>query len=368
MANIQRRTDKTGKTTFRVQVRLKGHPAQTASFERLTDARKWAASTESAIHEGRHFPHSKAKKTTLSDVLERYLHESVPTKSTSQQRNQELHIKFWREKLGFKVLADITDEDIAALRDELATGTYRRKDGPGAKEYPRSAGATNRYLFTLRHVFNMAIKWKLIKSNPAALVAKCPEPKERVRFLDDDERRRLLEACKASHNKDLYTVVVLALSTGARRMEIWGLRWADVDLKRGRVVFHETKNGSRRGVPLQGHALELMKARAKVRRIDSDLVFPSPSDPSKPFDFRRPFEMAVEAAGIENFRYHDLRHSTASYLVMNGCTLAEAAEVLGHKSLLSTARYAHLSDGHVTKLVERMNAAVFDDVAGTPQG
>lgn len=123
---------------------------------------------------------------------------------------------------------------------------------------------------------------------------------------------------------DLYDTVVLALSTGTRRMEALSIRWRDV----------------------------------------SPVDLKSPDEPRKPITLRQSWPKALEAAGIEDFRFHDLRHSIASYLAMNGASLAEIAEVLGHKTLAMVKRYAHISPQHIRGVVERMNAAIFDDAAG----
>lgn len=136
------------------------------------------------------------------------------------------------------------------------------------------------------------------------------------------------------------------------------LTWEDVDLHQGRATLHETKNGERRVVPLSGKALELLKAHAKVRRLNTSLLFPG-KNPQKPMDLRTPWESALKKAGIEDFRFHDLRHSAASYLAMNGASLAEIAEVLGHKTLQMVKRYAHLSEAHSAGVMERMNARIF---------
>jgi integrase len=191
-----------------------------------------------------------------------------------------------------------------------------------------------------------------------------------VRFLSEDEqtpdgtvvegeKTRLLNACKA-HGEPLYTVVVLALSTGARRGEIMSLTWKDVDLNRGVITLHETKNDERRVLPLVGHALDQVKKMSKVRRIDTDFLFPSHRDPSKPLSIQNIFGAALKTAEIEDFRFHDLRHSAASYLAMNGASLAEIAEVLGHKTLQMVKRYAHLSEAHTTSIVASMNARIFE--------
>jgi integrase len=191
-------------------------------------------------------------------------------------------------------------------------------------------------------------------------VSKPKEPRGRVRFLSEEERQRLLTACQVSRNPHLYIVVVLALSCGARKGELVSLRWPDVDLKRGTLTFHQTKNGERRAVPLAGQALALMREHAKVRRLDTTLVFPNATG-KRALGIREAFEGVVERAGIVDFRFHDLRHTFASYLAMNGASLLEIAEVLGHKTLAMVKRYAHLCEAHTRGVVERMNRAVFGE-------
>ena len=128
-------------------------------------------------------------------------------------------------------------------------------------------------------------------------------------------------------------------------------------MQKGVAVLHETKNEERRAVPLAGPALGLLRDLSRVRRIDSDLVFAGPD--GRAIFPRKPWERALAAAEIADFRFHDLRHSAASYLAMNGATLAEIAEVLGHKTLAMVKRYAHLTEAHTAKVVTRMNEAIF---------
>jgi integrase len=233
----------------------------------------------------------------------------------------------------------------------------------------RAPATVARFLAALSHVFTIAMKeWQWVDDNPLRRVTKPKEPRGVVRFLDDDERKRLLDACQASPSKDLYCAVVLALSTGVRKAELMGLRWRQVDLQRGLITLEDTKNDERRSVPLVGHALALMAARSKVRRIDSEFVFPGNPALKKgerkrkdqPIALTKPWQTALGKAKIENFRWHDLRHSCASYLAMNGATLAEIAEVLGHKTLSMVKRYAHLSDAHTSKVVASMNEKIFE--------
>nr|WP_246341398.1 site-specific integrase [Simiduia aestuariiviva] len=212
----------------------------------------------------------------------------------------------------------------------------------------------------LSHAFTTAVnEWEWLEDNPLRKVRKPKEPRGRVRFLSDDERDKLLAACKASSCKQLYPIVVLALSTGMRQGEIMGLTWADVDFKRGYLTLHDTKNGERRSVPLVGHAKEVIINLAKARRIDTPLVFYSKRKPSSPLFVRIPWAEALKKAEIENFKFHDLRHTTASYLAMNGASLAEIADILGHKTLSMVKRYAHLSEQHTSKVLESMNKGIF---------
>lgn len=352
MAAIVKRVSPTGEVSYQVKVRLKGYPPQTATFERLTDARKWAQATEAAIREGRHFKTVEAKRHTLAEAIDRYRRDVLPGKKGGTAREQLRHLLWWKERLGLYSLADITPALLVECRDALARGTTYRGT-------VRSPATVNRYLAALSHVLSVAVKeWGWLEDNPFRKVSKPRESRGRVRFLSDPERERLLAECKASCNPDLYPAVVLALSTGARKMEVMGLRWYQVDFTRAIITLHETKNGERRVLPLAGHALELMRDRARVRRIDIDLVFPA-ADPHRPVELRAPWEAALERAGIDDFRWHDLRHSAASYLAMNGASLAEIAEILGHKTLQMVKRYAHLSEAHTAKVVDAMNARIF---------
>jgi integrase len=351
MASIQKRTTQSGKVSYRVEIRLKGYPAQRATFERLTDARKWSKQTESAIMEGRHFKTTEAKRHTLAELIDRYIQDVLPARKDYPDRKTQL--TWWKEQLGNYALADVTPPLLAEYRDKLTSEPVTRKGqiNPGK----RSSSTVVRYLAALSHAFTIGVKeWQWVESNPLQKVTKPKEPRGRVRFLSDLERERLLTACRESSNPDLYPAVVLALSTGARKTEIMGLRWPQVDLSRGVITLEETKNGERRVLPLAGAALEIMRERKKARHIATDLVFPG-QNIHKPIDLRTPWETALKQAEIVDFRWHDLRHSAASYLAMSGASLAEIAEVLGHKTLAMVKRYSHLSESHVAGVVARMN-------------
>ena len=346
MATITKRLTADDKPYYTVQIRLKGYPAQTATFPRLTDAKKWVLVTEAAIKEGRHFKTAEAKKHSFSDLVDRYIKVELPKYNEKEQRERKSKLLWWKDKLGVYSLADITPPLIVECRDLLAESL--------------SPATVVRYLAALSIVFTVAVnEWEWVQENPAKKVKRPTEPDGRVRFLDDDERQRLLVACKESSSEWLYMCVILALSSGMRKAELMGLKWPDVNLKDGYLILHKTKNGTRRRVPLSGLALALLKEHNKIRRLDTPLLFPSERNPQQPIDLRSAFEYAKERAEIKEFHWHDLRHCTASYLAMNNASLAEIAEILGHKTLAMVKRYAHLSDDHVSSVIESMNAKIF---------
>ena len=353
MAYIQERTGKNGKTNYRVQIRLKGHPTQTATFERKTDAKRWVQQIESAIREGRNFKTTEAKKHTLADLINRYQREILDSRA-KKKKDQTVQLDWWKDQIGICTIADIRPSLISEMREKLLNelNTKGRK---------RSPATVVRYMAALSHAFSIAVKeWEWLESNPMVKVSKPKEPRGRVRFLSDGERVRLLQSCKESNNKYLYPVVVLALSSGMRQNEVMSLKWSQVDFGYRRIILEETKNGERRAIPIVGHALELL-LKHEQEKPKSEFLFPSKVDVNKPMDLRKPWHAAILKAEIENFRFHDLRHSAASYLAMNGATLTEIAEILGHKTMQMVRRYSHLSESHITNVVSSMNDKIFSD-------
>jgi len=137
----------------------------------------------------------------------------------------------------------------------------------------RAAGTVNRYLATLRHAFNIAVTdWEWASKNPLQRI-KLPEPRGRDRHVQDDEIKALLGAFKESDHPHLYPAVWVALTTGAIRGEILGLRWRDIDLSTRRATLHDTKNEDKRTLALAPQVVEALRELQKVRRTDSDLIF-----------------------------------------------------------------------------------------------
>jgi integrase len=351
MATIDTRVGPGGKVTYRARTRLKGYPQQTASFPRKTDARKWATGVEAALREGRYLTTNEAKRHTLTELVERYERDILPLKPKAAY-NRRQQLGWWKTQLGEYRLSEVTATKIVECRDRLLNTPK-----PDGKR--RSNSTVVRYLAALSHAFSLAVKeWGWVAANPLRNASKPVEPRGRVRFLDNDECSRLLTACRGSGPEALYTIVVLALTTGMRRGEIMGLRWRDVDLDEAHLTLHETKNGERRVVPLVGHALQLLRDRRPGRLDDTELVFPGRT-PGRALEFKRPWLKALEHAAICDFRFHDLRHTAASYLAMQGCTTLDLAELLGHKTLQMVKRYSHLSTAHARASLLKLDGAVF---------
>jgi integrase len=309
---LEKRVTKDGKTRWRVLIRIKGHPPVSRTFGSKTKARQWEEKARTEIRENRFFEQLEAERHTFAEMIDRYLEQRLPRKSPVMQRHQRHQLLWWKEKIGHHRLSDVSPALIAQTRDELAAITV------GSKAKKQRSGASV------------------------------------IRYLDDEERKRLLSACEKSRDLLLYPLVLTALSTGCRQGELLNLRWSEVDLERGVIRLLNTKNNERRAVPLHGPARDQVLALSKVRRIGDDRVFPLTSH-----QLRGPWQAALRQAEIEDFRFHDLRHTAASYLAMSGATLAEIAEVLGHKSLQMVRRYSHISEQHTSEVIERMTTKVF---------
>ena len=351
VAHIEKRKTKKGETRYRVQITLKGHPRVSETFSTRRDAKRWADRTAEAIRQRRYDPGSKSEQHSVRDLVQRYRQEKLPT--LADQVSTSRRLDWWAQQLGWDTtLSHLTPETISAAMDRLA------KAGLSGK--PLSPSTVRRFLNVLGGAMGAATKdWFWLRENPCTKVRRPSEPRGRMRFLDDDERLRLLCACQESSEKRLYPLVVCALFTGARQGELLQLKWRDVDLERGIATIHHSKNGDRRALAITGQAAVALQVWSQVRSTDIELLFPS-RRLTACFP-QRAWQAAREAAQIEDFRFHDLRHSFASYLAMSGATLAELAEALGHRSLTMVKRYAHLTEGHTVSVVARMTERFMDE-------
>ena len=347
---------------FHVQVRMSGFPSRTATFPTRRAAERWAKTIEAEMIEGRHFRSAEARRRTLGEAIDRYLEEEVPKKRDG--RMHRFTLPWWKARIGHLKLADITPAIIVEQRGKLARETYTRarpdskrstvKPGEKPRQFKRSPGTINRYLECLGHVFTVARKeWHWLSHNPMDGVSKLRENRGRVRYLTADERERLL--AETAKDPVLHTFAVLALSTAARAGELLRLRWSDVDLKEQRLLFRVTKNAEPRAVWIHGEALRLLKEHGKVRRLDDDRVFTNGA--GGPYEYAKAFKAACAAAKVENFRFHDLRHSAATYLAMEGATEQQLRAIGGWKSNVVN-RYVHIAAQDAKSVLERMNRKI----------
>jgi integrase len=348
MAVIEQRYSKSGATSWRVKIRVKGCKSESASFKRRTDAKRWATKTEASILDGKYFKHTQSKRLTLSDAIRPYSDEILGQLKDPFTRLQ--HLNYWEKEIGAVLLADIQTPLIIDCRANL--------------KHTHSNSTANRYVATLSALLSFVTKnrqW--LESNPCLLIEKLKEPKGRTRFLSSQERNNLINACKnCTKYPEMQPITLLAITTGMRRGEILNLRWGDISFKTQRIILWNTKNDETRAVPLVGPAFQALQAWSKIRPINNDaLVFPSrvEGNSSNVFHLDHAWRLVKRDAGLTDFRFHDLRHTAASYLAMNGAGLRELADILGHKTLAMVMRYSHITHDHKHQTVSRMTEAVF---------
>lgn len=207
----------------------------------------------------------------------------------------------------------------------------------------------NRHIATIKHMFTKAVEWEMVEEEVLKKIRKVKmleENNKRLRYLSKEECQTLINAC----SDHLKPIVITALNTGMRRAEILTLKWENVDLQHGFILLNKTKNGERREIPIN----ETLRAtfRSLQRRLDVPYVFFNPSTGLPYGDVKTAFNGACRRAKITDFHFHDLRHTFASHLVMNGVDITTVKELLGHKTLTMTLRYAHLAPSHKVKAVD----------------
>lgn len=223
-----------------------------------------------------------------------------------------------------------------------------------------SASSIIKEINTLLRCFNLAVEWELISVNPMARVRRPKQPAGRLRYPQPGELRAVLAECPPW----LRPIAGLAAFTGMRRSEVLNLRWLDVDFAGGRLLLPQTKNGDGRIVPLNALALGVLHSVAKENAAPADPVFPL--DRETPNSVSMAFVRAVRRAKIADFRFHDLRHTAASWLVMQGTDIYTVAKILGHRGVGMTARYSHLSPAHMATAAARLDVAFGAEMAKLP--
>ena len=349
MATIRTINGKRG-TVYCAIIRKRGQNLS-RNFHTRSNAQKWAAKTEAEIEQGQAGLVQQGHRHALGEVIDRYLLEVLPSKAEGTRNGYGRQLLWWKSKLGSFRLADVTPVLISQHRDALLAENIAK---PGQPDRYRKPSTVNRYLEALGSVFTTALKqWHWVSDSPMRAVAKLKEPRGRTRFLTDAELKALLEACQAAREPDLYLAVLLAVTTGARKSNIMHLRWEQIDFDKQVAHVPKTKNGDPMMLPLLSVTLRSLKKRREADGAVklSGLVFPSRVSDKQPVQIESAWRTAKARAGITDLRFHDLRHTAASYLAMNGASLPEIGNVLGHRSAQSTNRYAHMVQGHTHGLV-----------------
>jgi integrase len=327
---------------------MAGHRAITKSFKKKSAAKSWATDLESKLSKGEHAD-SEAERRTLEDACKQYL-KTHPNIASDHERI----VNWWKDTHGSRKLAKVTTPWLTEIRDDLAAGTYLVGPKNKQTERKRKPGTVNRQLTYLKTVLSYCVEIGWMSRSPA--VRKLAEGR-RVRFLSDDELHALTKALAECDERVMIPFAYCAISSGARAGELLSLEWKDVDLTKGVATIHTSKSGEGRKLYFRGKALELLKDYNKVRNIKSPGVFLLNSGaPLTHSVYGKLFREALAKAEIKDFRFHDLRHTAASYLAQNGATLLEIQQILGHKTPTMTARYAHLVESHVESVVDRVMA------------
>ncbi len=228
-------------------------------------------------------------------------------------------------------IEEITWEHIEQFKLERS-GKRTRSGGK------RSHSTINRELSILSKALTIAVKARVIPRNPCGEVERFKVDNARIRFLSEPEESRLYEAL--SDHQIVKNVVTVALNTGMRQGEIFNLSWRDVDLTRGVIHVRRTKTCKVRFVPMNSRLRELLQGLNR----SSEYVFPSPKTGRALIDVKRQFDKAKRLAGLEDFRFHDLRHTVASRMADHGADIFTIAAILGHRDIRTTVRYTYATD------------------------
>jgi integrase len=285
------------------------------------------------IAEGKFLDKRKVPRCTFNELAALYLKwAQVNHRGYASTQSRVEHL---REEFGLLQLSAITP---------LMIDHYVAK-----RAGIRRPATVNRELQILHHMFRKAQEWGKALDNPVKHQRPLRVNNGRLRYLSLEEMGRLL----AVADEELRPILMAALHTGLRRGELFRLTWHDVDFKRGIMRVLHTKNGEVREIPMTDTLRDTLQHLP--RRLNSDYVFPGKTGHGL-VDIRKRFNRALREAGIEEFVFHDLRHTFASHLIMAGVDLMTVKEFLGHKDIKMTLRYAHLAPDYKRAAVSRLDA------------
>ncbi len=350
MATVRKRVSKKGKVSYQVDYYDPGGKRIMKCFERKKDADDYKSKVDVSKREGRYhdvFDVKKESQTTFTELADRYVENFHGQRCFS--RLKYYLVDEYRVTFADKRLSEIGYLDLETYRN-------RRKVTPTRAGKPRTDATVNRELSTLRHMLSKAVEWGLMENNPfnkgSRLMFK--ENNHRLRFLTEAEIEALLKACDdlKTYTPHLRPIVETALNTGMRRGELLGLKWEQI--RNGFIYLTETKGGKARQIPINERLAEVLRGVRRGNQLKSVYVF-CDTKGRRFYEVKRSFASACRRAGIEGFRFHDLRHTFASQLVMRGASLKAVQELLGHADLTMTMRYAHHSPEHLKDSVNLLN-------------
>lgn len=350
---------KTPSGTWKAVIRKTGWPTSSKTFRIKRDAEDWARRTEDEMVRGVYIQRAPAERMTVEAALHRYLKEVTPTKRASTQIGEHKKAQVLIRHIGKYSLAALNAEIVAQFRDARLAGDA---DESG-NVIPRSNNTVRLELALLSHLFTVAIKeWGIgLPANPVANIRRPAPGAGRNRRLTAAESKRLLAAVDTYSNPMFSWIVRIALETGMRLSEIGGLRLGQVDLQKRIVRLDITKNSSPRTVPLTRAATVAFQTAIDnpIRPPETDLIFfgePGRDGVRRPYLFDKAWTDAKKAAGLVNFRFHDLRHEAVSRLVEAGLSDQEVAAISGHKSMQMLKRYTHLRTEDLVEKLDKLGS------------
>lgn len=343
MASIKQRLE----GTWQAKIRRRGWPAQTKTFRTKAQAETWARQVEAEMDRGAFVSRAEAERTTLDYLADRFREEFAPHHYRGEGWKHKLDRL--QERLGEFSIAAITPEIVSAYRDErLQDPDPRFRD---ADKAPRVSGATVKteldLLTKLLDVAQKEFGIPLPLGNPVKSIRKPKDAEARQRRLTAEEWTKLEEACRKSRNDWLHPALLLAVETAMRQGELLGLKRADIDKAKRTAWLKETKNGEPRAVPLTSRALEIIKA---LPSSTTGLVIPVEKQ-----SLHGAFARACKRAGIDDYRWHDLRHEALSRFAERGdLSVLELAAISGHKSASSLKMLQVYVQFHASKLAVKL--------------
>jgi len=308
----------------------------------LGEAQEKLAEKKAMVKKGPVLSASEKRKITFEKLKEKYceLEKGERFFEVSKKHFVNAVSDFFMGKKLFQ----ITPLDIGQFKKE-------RKETPVRGGKIRSDVSVNRELEVLRHMLNKAVEWGMLDENPFTRFKKpifFEERNDRVRFLEEDEIKKLLDLSP----RYLANLIKGAIFTGLRKSDLFNLKWPDVNLERGFLNYREHKKRDKLGFKYLNE--DMIGLLMEIPKGESDYIFLGPD--GKPLrDIKRSFHTALKKAGIKDFRWHDLRHTSASHLLMRGASMKAVQEHLGHTTIAMTQRYSHLSRDFQREQVNLLN-------------